>query len=101
MSPEQKAQRIRVGAVTLGSMLLILVILTVLLVVSDLRASSPEPLPCRTSDGITAFAVDTLPTPSVVDGSKNVRTAYVVRSKTGTEVFVYTRNADGVVTDPD
>ena len=104
MSPEQIALRVRVGAVTLGSMLLIMVVMAVLLVVSDVRASRPGPQQPRAtaaSDGITAFAVDTLPALGVYVGSHCERTAYVIRSKRGSDVFVYTRNANGVLTDPD
>ena len=103
MSPEQKT--FRVGAVTLGSMLLTLVLLAALLFVSDLRASTPrmlQELPTSSvPDGITAFALDTLPRANVDFGSKCPRTAYVVRTKAGTEVFVYTRNSVGDLTDPD
>jgi hypothetical protein len=105
MSPEKKTLRVRIGAVTLGSMMMTLVLLAVLLVASDLRASQPgisQEFPATgTSDGITSFAVDTLPALGVVVGPNSVRTAYVVRSKAGTEVFVYTRNSDGILTDPD
>lgn len=138
MSPEQIALRVRVGAVTLVSMLLTLVGLSILLVVSDVAAADPR-LPARIhvtsaseldtersrtlvnsgqdweearkvgstfggdigSDRITEFAVDPAATPLGAEVQNPVRTAYVVISKTGNQVFVYTRNADGNLTDPD
>lgn len=138
MSPEQKALRVRVGAVTLVSMLLTLVGLSILLAVSDAAAADPC-VPARIhvtsaseletetskslgksgrdwakvrevrsafrgatgSDRITEFAMEPPTTHPAVEGSNPVRTAYVIVSKTGNQVFVYTRNADGFLTDPD
>jgi hypothetical protein len=139
MSPFQKSLSIKVGAVTLASMLVTLVGLSVLLAACDASASSPEnPTGTRIisatelemaaisrsegklgrdweaarevrldvqadtgSDRITSFAVEPASSQSVVDGSKVAGSAYVVVSRTGTQVFVYTRNADGNLTDPD
>ena len=136
MSPEQKA--LRVGAVTLASMLVTLVGLSILLAVSDVAAADPC-IPARIhvtsaseletersralgnserdwekarevrstsrgdigSDRITEFAVEPETTRSAVEGTHPTRTAYVVVSKTGNQVFVYTRNAEGNLTDPD
>jgi len=53
------------------------------------------------SDQITEFAVEPVTTSLAVETPNTTRTAYVVVSKTGNQVFVYTRNADGVLTDPD
>lgn len=103
MSPRHTSLSIKIGAATMASMLLTMVGLSILLAVSDADASGPSPQSPTpsASDGITSFAVDTAPTLRVIGDPQSARRAYVMISKAGTEVFVYTRNADGVVTDPD
>jgi len=53
------------------------------------------------SDMITEFAAEPAASPLSAEGRNPIRTAYVVMSKSGNQVFVYTRNADGVLTAPD
>ena len=110
MNSHQKNLGSRVGLVTLASMLATLLGMSLLLVVTDARAASPG-FPIVPVDSVVAVQQATWAGPrddtvaTEMDWQEvshlPVATGLSQAPDSGTKVFVYTRNADGILTDPD
>jgi len=110
MNSHQKNLGSRVGLVTLASMLASLLGMSLLLVVTDARAASPGfpivPVDSVDSDLQSARLGQIDDTGATDMDWQEVSHLPVVTGMSqapdsGTKVFVYTRNADGILTDPD
>ncbi|HXP91779.1 MAG TPA: hypothetical protein VN931_12730 [Fibrobacteria bacterium] len=104
MNTHQQNLGSRVGVFTLASMLVALVGLSLLLVVSDARASNPEFRTVPVDSAVANLpATDAEPTEMDWQEASHLPADPEVSQKPGSvpNVFVYTRNADGILTDPD